>query len=59
MNQIATYLSIAILIWLIGTAAIVTCLQRKYIGSMIRDIELIADCIGSHCRKRQSLETDG
>jgi hypothetical protein len=45
MNSIATYLSTAILIWLIGTTAAVTCLQRKYTSSMIRDVQLIADVL--------------
>ena len=45
MNRIATVLSIIILIWLIGTTVIVACLQRRYTGSMTRDIELIADVL--------------
>ena len=45
MDTLATYLSVAILIWLLGTTAIVACLQRKYIGSMIRDVQLVADVL--------------
>jgi hypothetical protein len=45
MNSVATYLSVAILIWLIGTAAIITILQRKYTSGIIRDVQLIADVL--------------
>ncbi|KAF1830045.1 hypothetical protein BDW02DRAFT_573425 [Decorospora gaudefroyi] len=45
MNSIATYLSVAIIIWLVGTTAVITCLQRKYISAMIRDVHLIADVL--------------
>lgn len=45
MNVVATYLSTAILIWLLGTAFIIVCLQRKYTGSMLRDVQLIADML--------------
>jgi hypothetical protein len=45
MNAIATYLSAAILIWLIFTTVVVAFLQRKYTSSMIRDVELIADML--------------
>jgi hypothetical protein len=45
LNPVATYLTVGILIWLIGTAAIMACLQRKYTGSMIRDVSLIADVL--------------
>jgi hypothetical protein len=45
MNVIATYLSAAILIWLIFTALIIICLQRKYTSFMNRDVQLIADML--------------
>lgn len=45
MNVTATYLSTAILIWLIFTALVVTCLQRKYTSFMNRDVQLIADML--------------
>lgn len=45
MNTIATYLTVAILIWLIGTTAVVTCLQRKYTALLVRDVQLIADVL--------------
>jgi hypothetical protein len=45
MNVIATYLSAAILIWLIFTTLIVICLQRKYTSSINRDVQLIADML--------------
>ncbi|CAO2652775.1 Nn.00g021860.m01.CDS01 [Neocucurbitaria sp. VM-36] len=45
MNPVATYLSTAILIWLIGTTAVMMCLQRRYTRSMIRDVQLIADVL--------------
>jgi hypothetical protein len=45
MNTIATYLSTAILTWLILTTLIVTCLQRKYTSFMNRDVQLIADML--------------
>ncbi|KAI4943902.1 hypothetical protein J4E91_009049 [Alternaria rosae] len=45
MNAIATYLSVAIIIWLIGTTAVVSFLQRKYTGPLIRDVQLIADVL--------------
>jgi len=45
MNAIATYLSVAIIIWLIGTTAVVSFLQRKYTGPLIRDVLLIADVL--------------
>jgi hypothetical protein len=45
MNTTATYLSVAIIIWLIGTSAVVSCLQRKYTNPLIRDVQLIADIL--------------
>ena len=45
MNTTATYLSTAILIWLIFTTLIVVCLQRKYTSFMNRDVQLIADML--------------
>lgn len=45
MNPIATYLTLAILVWLIGTTAVVTCLQRRYMSGMVRDVRLIADVL--------------
>jgi hypothetical protein len=45
MNATATYLSIAILIWLIFTTITVLCLQRRYTSFMNRDVQLIADML--------------
>lgn len=45
MDNVATYLSISILVWLIGTTIIIMCLQRRYFNSMIRDVHLIADML--------------
>jgi hypothetical protein len=45
MNTTATYLSSAILIWLIFTTVIVLCLQRRYTSFMNRDVQLIADML--------------
>lgn len=45
MNPVATYLSASLLIWLIGTTAVMTSLQRRYTSSMIRDVQLIADVL--------------
>ncbi|XP_014553958.1 hypothetical protein COCVIDRAFT_40092 [Bipolaris victoriae FI3] len=45
MNSVATYLSVAIVIWLIGTTIVITWLQRKYTSTLIRDIQLIADVL--------------
>ncbi|KAH7062854.1 hypothetical protein BKA63DRAFT_497254 [Paraphoma chrysanthemicola] len=45
MNATATYLSTAILIWLIFTTITVLCLQRKYTSFMHRDVQLIADML--------------
>jgi hypothetical protein len=45
LNSVATYLTVAILIWLIGTTVVMACLQRKCTGSMIRDVHLIADVL--------------
>lgn len=45
MNPTATYLSIAIIVWLVATTAIITCLQRRYTKSMLRNVELIADVL--------------
>jgi hypothetical protein len=45
MNTTATYLSTAILIWLIFTTLLVTGLQRRYTRFMNRDVQLIADML--------------
>jgi hypothetical protein len=45
MNVVATYLSTAILIWLIFTTFIVICVQRQYTRFMNRDVQLIADML--------------
>ncbi|RAR01866.1 hypothetical protein DDE82_006204 [Stemphylium lycopersici] len=45
MNSVATYLSTAILVWLIGTTLVIICVQRRYTSSMIRDVKLIADML--------------
>jgi hypothetical protein len=45
MNTTATYLSTAILIWLIFTTFVVTGLQRQYTRFMNRDVQLVADML--------------
>ncbi|KAJ4291613.1 hypothetical protein N0V90_009508 [Kalmusia sp. IMI 367209] len=45
MNPVATFLSVGILIWLTGTAAVIVCLQRRYTKFMMRNVELIADVL--------------
>jgi hypothetical protein len=45
MNTTATYLTTAILIWLILTTFIVLLLQRRYTRFMNRDVQLIADML--------------
>ncbi|KAF2117029.1 hypothetical protein BDV96DRAFT_571440 [Lophiotrema nucula] len=45
MNDVATYLSIGILIWLIVTTVIITILQRPYLRPLLRNIECLADVI--------------
>ena len=45
LNPAATFLSIGILLWLVGTAAVVMCVQRRYTRSMLRNVELIADAL--------------
>ncbi|KAF2035152.1 hypothetical protein EK21DRAFT_84780 [Setomelanomma holmii] len=45
MNTTATYLSTAILVWLIFTAVTVLSLQRRYTSFMNRDVQLIADML--------------
>jgi hypothetical protein len=45
MNAIATYLTVAIVVWLIGTTVVITFLQRKYTSTLVRDIQLIADVL--------------
>jgi hypothetical protein len=44
-NVTATYLSTAILIWLIFTTLVVICLQRRYTSLMNRDVQLIGDML--------------
>ncbi|KAF2009514.1 hypothetical protein BU24DRAFT_401289 [Aaosphaeria arxii CBS 175.79] len=45
MNSVATYLSAAILIWLIGTSVVVAALQRRYTRYMLRNVDSIADVL--------------
>ncbi|KAF1960511.1 hypothetical protein CC80DRAFT_532175 [Byssothecium circinans] len=45
VSPLATYLSVGITIWLIGTTAVITCIQRKYTSSLLRNVELIADVL--------------
>lgn len=45
MNTVATYLSTAILIWLIFTTLVIVCLQRQYTRFLNRDVHLIADML--------------
>ncbi|KAF5845510.1 hypothetical protein GGP41_003090 [Bipolaris sorokiniana] len=45
MNTVATYISTAILVWLIATTFIIISVQRKYTSLMMRDVKLIADML--------------
>lgn len=45
MNSTAVWLSMGILGWLIGTMAVVSVLQKRYFGSLRRNIE----CLGDVC----------
>ncbi|KAJ4360477.1 uncharacterized protein N0V89_001041 [Didymosphaeria variabile] len=38
-------LSVGIVAWLIATAAVVACVQRRYTSSMLRNVELLADVL--------------
>ncbi|KAL1598896.1 hypothetical protein SLS60_008040 [Paraconiothyrium brasiliense] len=45
MNTVATYLSAGLVIWLMATTAIVTCVQRRYTKFMLRNVEVMADVL--------------
>ncbi|ORY17514.1 hypothetical protein BCR34DRAFT_596983 [Clohesyomyces aquaticus] len=45
MNALATWLSVGILLWLAVTAILVIALQRTYFGSLIRNVDSIADVL--------------
>lgn len=45
MNDVATWLSVAILVWLIITTVVVALLQRQYLQPLLRNVECIADVI--------------
>ena len=45
MNGVAVWLSIAIMIWLIITTIVVAILQRRYFGSLVRNVECLGDVL--------------
>ncbi|KAJ6020520.1 hypothetical protein N7540_006024 [Penicillium herquei] len=45
MNTIAVWLSVSIMIWLIFTTIIVAVLQRRYFGSLVRNVECLGDVL--------------
>lgn len=45
MNAVAVWLSIAIMIWLILTTIVVAILQRRYFGSLVRNVECLGDVL--------------
>lgn len=45
MNGIAVWLSLSILVWLIATTAVVAVLQKRYFGSLVRNVECLGDVL--------------
>lgn len=45
MNAVAVWLSIGILSWLIITTAVVAILQKRYFGSLVRNVESLGDVL--------------
>ncbi|KAJ5735058.1 uncharacterized protein N7483_000183 [Penicillium malachiteum] len=45
MNTVAVWLSVSIMIWLIFTTIIVAILQRRYFGSLVRNVECLGDIL--------------
>lgn len=45
MNSIAVWLSLFILAWLIATTAVVAVLQKRYFGSLVRNVESLGDVL--------------
>ncbi|KAF2137414.1 uncharacterized protein K452DRAFT_361940 [Aplosporella prunicola CBS 121167] len=45
MNSTAVWISVAILIWLIGTTLVIAAMQRRYSKNMLRDVECMADVL--------------
>lgn len=45
MNAVATYLTVAMIVWLIGTTVVISFLHRKYTSTLVRDFQLIADVL--------------
>lgn len=45
MNSVAVWLSVGILGWLIITTAVVAVLQKRYFGSLVRNVECLGDVL--------------
>ncbi|CAI6337537.1 unnamed protein product [Periconia digitata] len=45
LSELATYLAVSIIIWLMATTATVALLQRRYMSTLLRNVELIADVL--------------
>lgn len=45
MNGVAVWLSISIMTWLIMTTVVVAVLQRRYFGSLVRNVESLGDVL--------------
>ncbi|KAH7117703.1 hypothetical protein B0J11DRAFT_493408 [Dendryphion nanum] len=45
MNDVATWLTAAILIWLVATTVVIAVLQRRFLRPLIRNVECLADVI--------------
>ncbi|KAJ5386228.1 hypothetical protein N7509_008769 [Penicillium cosmopolitanum] len=45
MNGVAVWLSISIMAWLIMTTVVVAVLQRRYFGSLVRNVESLGDVL--------------
>lgn len=56
MSPIATWLSISIIIWLLGTTVTVAVLQRSYLKSLNSDFETFADVLVCICGSENLLE---
>jgi hypothetical protein len=45
MNGVAVWLSISIMAWLIITTVVVAVLQKRYFGSLVRNVECLGDVL--------------
>ncbi|KAK5800176.1 hypothetical protein VI817_002388 [Penicillium citrinum] len=45
MNSVAVWLSISIMAWLIITTVVVALLQKRYFGSLVRNVECLGDVL--------------